>query len=262
MHIDLSVCCIKGCERESVALGLCSMHYRRNRLYGSPVATKWHSGTHRHMSTEERLMQRVRKLESGCWVWIASKDQDGYPIFRASVAGQYFHRGHRASYAMFKGAIHEGMHVCHTCDNPSCVNPDHLFLGTIEDNMKDKVAKGRSRVPKGEESVHAVLSEEQAQAILLDARPYTAIAADYGVSASTIGSIKNRESWRHLDGEPAKAKRIGRRGESCYRAALTEQDVRNIRESNERGKDLAAKFGVSPQTITDIRKRRSWTHID
>lgn len=260
--MDYSVCCIKGCDRESVALGLCSMHYRRNRLYGSPVATKWHSGTARHVSTEDRFMQRVRKLKSGCWSWVGSKDQDGYAIFRAHVNGVTLHRGHRASYAMFKGEIVDGLHVCHTCDNPNCVNPDHLFLGTNDENMKDKIAKGRARVLRGEESVHAKLTEEQAQAILLDARPYMQIAADYGIAAATVGSIKQRQSWQHLTGEPVKAKRIGRRGESCYRAALTEQDVRNIRESNERGKDLAARFGVSPQTITDIRKRRSWTHID
>lgn len=259
--MDLSVCCIKGCDQESVALGLCVKHYRRNKLYGSPVATKWHSGTHRHMSTEDRFMQRVRKNENGCWVWLASKDSDGYAHFSAEIGGVKFRKGHRVAYAMFKGDP-SGSLVCHTCDNPSCVNPDHLFLGSNGDNMKDKIAKGRARVPRGEESVHAILSEEQAQAILLDARPYLQIATEYGIAAATVGSIKNRESWRHLAGEPAKAKRIGRRGESCYRAALTEQDVRNIQDSNERGKDLAAKFGVSPQTITDIRKRRSWTHID
>lgn len=257
---DLSVCCIKGCDSKVIALGLCTLHYRRNRKYGSPVATQWHSGTARNVSVEERFMQRVKKT-GGCWLWIAGKDSDGYPSFRAQINGVPHKRGHRAEYAMFKGDIGEGLQVCHSCDNPGCVNPDHLFLGTIDDNMKDKAAKGRSRVPKGAESVHAVLTEEQAQAILLDARPYTAIAADYGVSASTIGSIKNRESWRHLVGEPAKAKRVGQRGAACYRATITEDVVRSIRSSNERGKDLALRFKVSPQTITDIRKRRSWAHL-
>lgn len=261
MQNDMNVCCIKGCDRKVIALGLCTLHYRRNRKYGSPVATQWHSGTARHVSIEERFMQRVKKTD-GCWIWIAGKDSDGYSSFRATINGVLHKRGHRASYAMFKGEIGDGMQVLHSCDNPGCVNPDHLFLGTIDDNMKDKIAKGRARVPKGEESVHAVLSEKQAQAILLDARPYTAIAADYGVTASTVGNIKNRESWRHLVGEPARAKRIGQRGEACYRAELTEADVRSIRESNERGKDLALKFGVSPQTITDIRKRRSWAHLN
>jgi hypothetical protein len=259
--MDLTVCCIKGCDRASVALGLCSLHYRRTRLYGSPAATKWHSGTARHVSIEERFMERVRKTDS-CWTWIGGRDAYGYPMFRANIGGVLFKKGHRASFALFRGPVAEGMHVCHACDNPSCVNPDHLFLGTNKDNMRDKIAKGRAQAPKGEDSPHATLTEEQAQTILLDARPYIVIAAEYGVAASTVGSIKNRVSWRHLSGEPAKAKRIGQRGTACYRATLTDEAVRAIRASSERGKDLAVKFGVSPQTITDIRKQRSWTHVN
>lgn len=258
--MDFSVCCIKGCNRQSVALGLCSMHYRRNRMYGSPVATKWHSGSHSHMSIEDRFMQRVRKTDS-CWLWLGSKDRDGYPLFMAEINGERFRKGHRVSYAMFRGKVGNGILVCHTCDNPSCVNPDHLFLGTSDDNMKDKAAKGRSRVPQGEKSPHAKLTQEQAQAILIDARPYIAIANEYGISATTVGSIKQRASWPELSGVAVKAKRLGRQGSACYRAVLTDDDVRLIRSSADTGKSLAEHFKVSRSTITDIRKNRSWKHI-
>ena len=258
--MDFSVCCIKGCNRKSIALGLCPLHYRRNRLYGSPVASKWHSGTARHKSTEDRFMERVRKTD-GCWLWLGSKDQDGYPMFQASIRDMKFRKGHRVSYALFRGPVTEGMMVCHTCDNPSCVNPDHLFLGTGLDNMQDKIAKGRSRVPIGEKSPHAKITEEQAQAILADPRPYTVIAEHYGIAAATVGSIKQRQSWRHLQGEAVRFKRVGRPGMSCYKAVLTDDNVREIRASSERGKTLAERFKVTKQTITDIRKGRSWKHI-
>lgn len=254
-------CCIKGCDNSVLALGLCSKHWRRNRLYGSPLAMKSHSGSFRGLPAKERFDRYVNKTE-GCWLWTGSKDQDGYGIFRGAVAGVTFARAHRFSYAYHTGELPQsGMCIMHSCDNPSCVNPDHLSLGTNADNMADKARKGRSRVPVGEKHGKAILTEEQAQQILLDARPYAAIAADYDVHPATISSIKNRQSWRHLDGVAAKAPRIGQRGEACYRAVLTDQDVRDIRASNERGKDLAERYGVSRATITDIRKGRSWKHL-
>jgi len=182
-------------------------------------------------------------------------------MFQASIRDMKFRKGHRVSYALFRGPVTEGMMVCHTCDNPSCVNPDHLFLGTGLDNMQDKIAKGRSRVPIGEKSPHAKITEEQAQAILADPRPYTVIAEHYGIAAATVGSIKQRQSWRHLQGEAVRFKRVGRPGMSCYKAVLTDDNVREIRASSERGKTLAERFKVTKQTITDIRKGRSWKHI-
>jgi hypothetical protein len=127
--------------------------------------------------------------------------------------------------------------------------------------MADKIAKGRARVPRGEESGKAKVTEAQARAILVDPRPYHELGEEYGLTASAIGSIKNRESWRHLDDEPVKGRHRGnaRRGASDK---LTVDDVREIRASSQTGKSLAERFGVSQQTICDIRKKRSWTHVD
>jgi hypothetical protein len=192
-----NICCIKECNLPVVALGLCNKHWRRNKKFGSPVAVSCHSGTFRGLSAEERFARSVVKTD-GCWLWKASKDKNGYGIFKGELAGVLFTRAHRFSYALHTGDLLVGMQALHTCDNPSCVNPHHLFSGTNADNMRDKVQKGRHRAPAGEQNGHAILTERQVRRILKDPRPYAEIAAQYDVATSTIGSIKQRHSWVHL----------------------------------------------------------------
>lgn len=91
---------------------------------------------------QQRFEEKFTKGESDeCWQWTASRNKDGYGQigFKDTVL-----LSHRASYLIYKGDI-SNLHVCHTCDNPWCVNPSHLFLGTMKDNMEDMKAKGRSR---------------------------------------------------------------------------------------------------------------------
>ncbi len=88
----------------------------------------------------KRLYQKFVKADSGCWEWIATKNIHGYGImyFETRIQG-----AHRCSYFIHRGSIPENLHVLHHCDNPGCVNPAHLFLGTHLDNMRDKARKGR-----------------------------------------------------------------------------------------------------------------------
>lgn len=258
--MDTKVCCIKECEKPVEALGLCVNHWRLNRKYGSPVATQAHSGQFRGLSAKDRFEKQVKKTV-GCWTWIGGRDQDGYGIFKGAVAGVLFKRAHRYSYALHTGDLLIGRQALHSCDNPSCVNPEHLSSGTNADNMKDKAVKGRSKVPVGERHGQSILTDEQASLILIDPRTYTAIAAEYNVAASTIGSLKQRHSWGHLKGEVVKHTRVGKRGEMSYAAKVTADDVLAIRASSESGKVLALRYGISPQSVTDIRKFRSWKHI-
>ena len=192
-----NVCCIKECNLPALTLGLCNKHWRRNKKYGSPVAVSSHSGLFRGLPAEERFAKSVTKTE-GCWIWKASKDKNGYGIFRGMIGNTVFTKAHRYSYALHTGDLLIGMQALHTCDNPSCVNPEHLFAGTNADNMRDKAQKGRSKVPVGEKHGKAVLTERQVRHILKDPRPYVEIATQYNVAPSTIGSVKQRVSWKHL----------------------------------------------------------------
>ena len=192
-----TICCIKECDLPTVALGLCNKHWRRNKKYGSPVAVSSHSGSNRGLPAEIRFAKSVTKTE-GCWIWTASRDKNGYGIFRGMIGQTEFTRAHRYSYALHTGDLLIGMQALHSCDNPSCVNPAHLSSGTNADNMRDKINKGRQRTPVGEKSGHAILTERQVKSILLDPRPYVEIAAQYDVKPSTIGSVKQRKSWKHI----------------------------------------------------------------
>jgi len=106
----------------------------------------------------------------------------------------------RTSYRVFNGPIAPGLHVLHQCDNPRCINPGHLFLGTHDDNMADKRAKkrGKSISRPGTKNPAAKLNETQVLAIRADARSQVAIAAEYGVSQMMISCIKRRTKWTHI----------------------------------------------------------------
>lgn len=93
---------------------------------------------------------------------------------------------HRHAWVLAHGPIPEGLFVCHSCDNPPCVNPDHLFLGTHDDNMADMTAKGRAGVK---------LTRADAEAIRSDPRSGRAVAADFGVSATTVSNIRRGKTW-------------------------------------------------------------------
>jgi hypothetical protein len=192
-----TICGIKECNLPVLTLGLCNKHWRRNKKFGSPMAVSSHSGSNRGLPAEERFAKGVVKTD-GCWVWKLSRDKNGYGIFKGMIGQTLFTRAHRYSYALHTGDMLIGMQALHTCDNPSCVNPAHLFSGTNADNMRDKAEKGRARVPVGEKHGKAILTERQVLRILKDPRPYVEIAAQYDVKPSTIGSVKQRKSWKHI----------------------------------------------------------------
>lgn len=254
------ICCVKGCDEPTISLGFCVNHLRRNQKYGSPVASSVMPWLWKRLSYDERFAVNVSKGDT-CWLWKGGKDKDGYGLFNGRIDGVLHSRAHRYSYARYHGPIPSLLNVCHTCDVRACVNPAHLFLGTMAENMDDKMAKGRHRTPAGERHYRAILSEEDAKAILSDPRTHSRIAADYKVSRTTISSLKARHSWHHLGNERGvKAPRVGpRRGVS---ERVTPEIVRAIRASSERGTDLAARYRISVQYVSSIRKRRTWAHID
>jgi hypothetical protein len=135
-----------------------------------------------------------------CWEWRAHRKPGGYGQF--TVRKGYFASAHVVSYALTNGPIPAGMVVCHRCDNPPCVRPDHLFLGTQADNARDMIAKGRDgRRLRGEEKPGAKLTEDAVRAIRAEPRCQGYIkrlAAKYGVSTRTIYTIRAGSKWRDV----------------------------------------------------------------
>lgn len=151
-----------------------------------------------------RLRNSVNIDEKGCWRWKLSKFWNGYGHFRASIPVRRSECAHRASYRVFVGPIPAGLDVCHKCDVRDCINPDHLFVGTRSENIRDCVSKGRNsrtHQAKGEAHGSAKLTADEVLAMRasFDAGATRAYLADkYGVSWTLINLIVKRQSWRHL----------------------------------------------------------------
>jgi hypothetical protein len=180
-----------------------------------------------------KFEQRFR-VTPGCWPWTAGMDSHGYG--KISWQGKST-RAHRASYELYVQPIPPGMHVLHSCDNPSCVNPAHLRAGTHAENMADKTSKGRAiGAAQGQECHNAILTTVQVKAIFNDPRPNKTIAAEYSVASTTIGDIKNGRTWAHLfKGEKRSNKcSSSERLRFIERIALLESEVRRLRELQSR----------------------------
>lgn len=162
----------------------------------------------RSRSLAERFATKFEVAPSGCWPWRAGKNRRGYGLIqtgnhskpRASLA-------HRVAWTLFRGRIVKDC-VLHSCDNPACVNPGHLFLGTHADNMRDMTAKGRhpSHVhpglrPRGSAHPLAKLDESRVSRIrelLSSGVAVRALARSYGVDRMAIKSIRDHRTWRHV----------------------------------------------------------------
>jgi len=144
-----------------------------------------------------RFWDKVCKTET-CWVWMGSLSINGYGRFNIDGRNTL---AHRAIYFHTNPSADQSLLVCHKCDNKRCVNVAHMFLGTVSDNAKDMVSKGRNFVPglKGEESPVSKLTESQAYSILEDTdTSNTVLAEQFGVGQNQIGRIRARKAWKHL----------------------------------------------------------------
>jgi hypothetical protein len=141
---------------------------------------------------EERFLKYVDK-SGDCWIWTGTKVGNGYGHFRGRNG---LILSHRFSYEQYIGPIPEGMNVLHSCDNPVCVNPQHLFLGTHTENMRDMWGKGR-KSHRGEKNSRAILTLKNVAEIRSMEGEFSRkeLSERYGVSRSTIGSIITNKSW-------------------------------------------------------------------
>lgn len=178
----------------------------------------------------ERFMGKVERIPmTDCWLWAGAARPNGYGIFflNGKTIG-----AHRAAYVLFRGQFDEALHVCHKCDNPSCVNPDHLFLGTQKDNMLDMVRKGRKVTPpqRGKNNHH------------------------YGKFHS--------EETKRLIGQRSRERN---QGSKHPRASIDEDDVRMIRririETGASPRVISQQTGFSFSIVSGIVYGYSWKHV-
>lgn len=136
-----------------------------------------------------------------CWLWTASTNKRGQGQFRVHY-GRQMDVTSRVSWMIHSEKwIPKGLWVLHHCDNPSCVNPDHLWLGTPKDNTQDMLKKGRHRTrsPKGENQWNAVLTEKDIEWIRVSRLSQQEIANSLGISQAHVSRIKLRQSWKHVN---------------------------------------------------------------
>lgn len=212
---------------------------------------------------QDYLLARVEfEAMTGCWLWARGLATRGYGQARFAGAAV---SAHRLSWLAFHDEEPGQRFVCHRCDTPACVNPDHLWLGTARENLADMDKKGRRVVVRGENAPWAKISDCQARDIdrqLRDGRRHSDIAADVGCSLATVSRIAKGNAWLHVTGG---ARPGNNRGERHGFAKLTESDVRTMRDLYANGaptREIISRFqNVAAPTVRGVLYRQRWGHV-
>lgn len=218
----------------------------------------------------DRFWMKVDKnTPNSCWEWTSNKNNKGCGLFKVNAAvGNRL--AHRLSYRDAKGPIPKDALVLHSCDNPACVNPSHLRLGSHKMNAADRETRQRHphRPMVGEKNAFSKLSNQQVIAIrkaCVSGETREAIAAAYNLSPLSIHDITSGKSWPHLlgaDGSPTieelKAALKFRKKSAAKIDQTTANEIRKRLADGELGKDLAAEYGIHKATISDIKLRKIW----
>lgn len=194
----------------------------------------------------DRFLEKVRKDSlTGCWEWMASKNNDGYGKFYDDKVDKVV-LAHRWSFQYFTGSIDYGFQVCHQCDNPFCCNPEHLFMGTQKENIVDAKEKGRLAV--GDKNGSRLYPERMA-------------VGDRHGSRTCPQSIQRGDEHYSRQNPDLVA-----RGERQGCAILTDEKVIYARREYSLGRktqiDLSIQYGVSRQTMSDAIRGKTWKHLN
>lgn len=187
-------CTVEGCNRDKRHSKLyCPMHYRRMHETGITGG-----GPREALPLAERFKKYYKETE-GCWIWTGSKSNKGYGNIGAGGRGGKFLLAHRVSYQIHKGEIPDGMFVMHSCDNPSCVNPSHLSLGTPKDNTQDALKKNRLATVWNPGEAHAMAKLSLNDVLFIKAHNEIRgvdLARMFNVDKSTICDIRKGRTWK------------------------------------------------------------------
>ena len=188
-------CSSETCNRSGSRRGYCNRCYRAKLRSGEIELVRV---CNTRPSPEQRFALKFKRGSvAECWEWSGLRNPQGYGHFFADGSYRF---AHRFSWTLKNGAIADGLFVLHRCDNPSCVNPRHLFLGTQKDNMRDCASKGRSQ--RGESHAKTTLSEsaiiEMRDRFAAGSITMASLAREYGLDPSSVFGIVNRRTWKHI----------------------------------------------------------------
>lgn len=213
-------------------------------------------------SAQNRMAKYTNKTDiNKCWEWQGHCNDKGYAMLSIGGRSGKYARASRLSYYFNFGPFDENLIVCHHCDNPKCVNHNHLFLGTNQDNTNDMYNKGRESVPPnfyGEEVTTAKLSEEKVIAIYNSTSSMKDLAQQYNVTVTTIHRILTGKSWQHLNLKPKSFEKFI----PTVKKKISDGDVRYIRSSDKRNVDLAKQFNCDASYIGKIKKFKVRTEVN
>ena len=190
-------CGHNGCENAITTIGYCQKHYKRFLKYGDTAPRK-----KSHEPLEVRFWLYVDKKEvEDCWNWTGDARPNGYGRISIGTVAEGCDGAHRVSWKLAnKQDIPKGMHIMHKCDNPLCVNPNHLELGTAKQNTQDMIRKGSKRTvaPLGTENGKSLLDAEKVLLIRSSNLNHAALGRQLGVSPNCIRGVRIGRTWTHI----------------------------------------------------------------
>lgn len=219
-----------------------------------------------HWAAEDFFTRYAHCVKIGrkneCWLWTGSHTMQNYGMCAKPKRKLL---AHRCAYESVHGeGSADGHFIRHKCDNPPCVNPNHLVAGTQTDNMRDASERGRIRVQHGEDNKNAKLTDAKVlrmRALARGGMHISAIASKFKVSRTVTWMAVFGQAWVHLPKSTVPTPQGAMRGEHHTKSKLTEAAIKEIRSSKTSARELAVRFGVSRDAIYDVRSGRVWKHV-
>lgn len=203
---------------------------------------------------EDRLWRKVQKVgPDECWPWRGAHGPSGHGQIFNGKDGLRLEMAHCVAWASVNGPIPKGLHVCHTCDNPPCCNPAHLFLGTAKDNLRDAIQKGRFKFLKprpGEANHRAKLTwpmVDEVRRAYASGENLSDLSRRLGLARSTLRDVVKGRNWRVPD-----VPQLPRQAPTRKLSTEQVQEMRSLHAQGAKQTLLARQFGVGKKHVSDV----------